>query len=379
MKSQVQGLKFNNLDQQYDQSWEVQKWLTILDAVRGIAALSVVVSHSISVNPDSEEIITKHFHWLASGGVTLFFVLSGFCIHLPHARRLTENPVATVDWQQFFYRRAQRLLPTHYVSLILSAILGLYVQSNLISRPTWAGFITHIFMVHVWSGLFLSINGVFWSIAVEVHFYLAYPFYLRFRKLIGSFRVPFVLLVIGLMIYFLASQFTGTTRFVGQNLFLVTWWQWAWGAFLAEWYVQSRHRISNLFFTFPFAPGVWGGIALLMGAFDPVLFRLHVRYWLLPIFCGLLIGSLVIRKDLKWRGLAWIGAFSYSLYLTHPLVLAVLPQFLSASRSIIAVVSVTCSIFFAWLFYLIVEKHFLNIHLVIPKILKDENESLSVR
>ena len=139
--------------------------------------------------------------WFGTWGVALFFVLSGFCIHLPQARAFSMSPVHKVDWSQFARRRARRLLPTHYAALILSAALGSLAQTKLITAPTAASFVAHVFMVHVWyTPLFYSINGVFWTIAIEVHFYICYPGYLWFRGNLGPAGTTLFLGFVGLLI-----------------------------------------------------------------------------------------------------------------------------------------------------------------------------------
>jgi len=116
--------------------WSVRSWIHTIDPLRGIAAVAVVVHHASEqwrvADPTSPFRAT--LFWLGPWGVALFFVLSGFCIHLPNSRKLHNNPNHEIDWPRFAYRRARRLLPTHYAALILSAFLAfLRWLSNLSS------------------------------------------------------------------------------------------------------------------------------------------------------------------------------------------------------------------------------------------------------
>ena len=188
--------------------WSVRSWIHTIDPLRGIAAVAVVVTHASTAwrVADPTSPFRATLFWLGAWGVTLFFVLSGFCIHLPNARKFQNDPKHEIDWQRFAYRRARRLLPTHYAALILSAFLALFIQTDLLTPATPGSFVAHLFMVHVWyAPYFYSINAVFWSIAVECHFYACYPVYLVLRKRFGAGVTTFILLLLGLTIFFVAS------------------------------------------------------------------------------------------------------------------------------------------------------------------------------
>jgi len=303
--------------------------------------------------------------WLATWGVALFFVLSGFCIHLPQARAFSLNTLHTVDWTQFAKRRARRLLPTHYVALLLATALGSFVRGNLITAPTVASFIAHVFMVHVWYGpFFLSINGVFWTIAIEVHFYIAYPAYLWLLRKFGAVVTTSFLALVGLLIYGTASVFLkGDPRWVWQHIFVVYWWQWALGAGLAEMYVRGKAAQWGKLLSFKFAPVVYLILSLAPGLNDPTIHGLHVRYWIAPLLCGALLGSLVIRPCRPVLVLSYIGIYSYSVYLIHPLAFALLfavPGYGEIPSIIGVPTTIVLATFISWLFFLLVERHFLS-------------------
>ena len=74
-----------------------------LDPLRGAAALAVVIHHTaqawrVAASGVGTSVSATIFGWLGSWGVTLFFVLSGFCIHLPQARAFSLNKHHRVDW-----------------------------------------------------------------------------------------------------------------------------------------------------------------------------------------------------------------------------------------------------------------------------------------
>src|SRR5689334_2152233 len=104
-----------------------------IDQLRGLAALAVVVCHlSVSAYLDVPNVDGGRWPWLAMLlgfgylGVPLFFVISGFCIHLPFARALAQDPgaVSMPDWRRFFARRFWRLYPPYLAALAVA--LGLW-------------------------------------------------------------------------------------------------------------------------------------------------------------------------------------------------------------------------------------------------------------
>ena len=65
--------------------------LRSIDFLRGLAALAVAFGHAITAAPYGFagvvfEQICLHVMWIAVNGIPLFFVISGFCIHLGQVR-----------------------------------------------------------------------------------------------------------------------------------------------------------------------------------------------------------------------------------------------------------------------------------------------------
>jgi len=339
--------------------WKVHKWVAPIDPLRGVAAFAVVVHHSIRQSFANPATAAQLFGNL---GVTLFFVISGFCIHLPKAAK-GQSGVGDFDWRGFYFRRARRLLPTHYAALLLSAAMGLFIQSALIDRPTPGNFVAHVVMAHVWYGPFYySINQVFWSIAIEVHLYLAYPIFLSLRRKLNGY-LPLALLIVGFATHLAASiQLQGGWRWVGQHFFLTYWWQWALGAYLADVYVSGRTRWWTGLILGRWSWLLWAAVSLAMGLVYRTLLYPRSVDFLSPIPCFLLLGSLVMREDratIPW--LAYMGSFSYSMYLIHQVAICIMVAVLSRPQGTLQFfLYLAVSVIAGWLFFLAVERHFLS-------------------
>lgn len=132
--------------------------VSAVEALRGLAALMVLVSHYVVFVREGAG------PWgLAATGVDLFFVLSGFVF----ARALGQRRIA---WVPHLLRRFFRLYPLYLLALLLYAAL----------RPEegrWSAWWSHLFMLHTTGDLALATayNVAFWSLPPEVEFYLALP------------------------------------------------------------------------------------------------------------------------------------------------------------------------------------------------------------
>jgi peptidoglycan/LPS O-acetylase OafA/YrhL len=156
----------------------------VVDGLRGLAVLLVLGFH------------TWLFSWLTpsltlfgisipvaivprSGylGVDLFFLISGFCLCFPYARAHLEG-ARTPGEREFAERRFMKIVPSYTLALTATALLSLAV----FARPAdlaWALLNHALFFNNSYNDPFGQTNAVFWSLAIEVQFYLVFPFLIR--------------------------------------------------------------------------------------------------------------------------------------------------------------------------------------------------------
>lgn len=145
-----------------------------LDGIRAVAALSIVIFHTllylhVEYLPASQA--TGNSWYYLSMGVQLFFTLSGFLLFRPYARALLTG-AELPSWARFYQRRALRILPVYWV--ILAVMLA--TQWRSAGKPLWANVLTHFALIHDSFPRFnRDLNGPFWTLAVEVQFYLLLP------------------------------------------------------------------------------------------------------------------------------------------------------------------------------------------------------------
>src|ERR1700675_3186470 len=140
-----------------------------LDGIRGIAILTVLLYHVLCYSmlhrswSGLAHVATRATENLAHG-VDLFFVLSGFLI----TGILLDSRADPHYFRNFYARRALRILPLYYAVLIV--ILLCYPNSG---RYVLLSFF-HLSNISPILGISM-INGAMWSLSVEEHFYLVWP------------------------------------------------------------------------------------------------------------------------------------------------------------------------------------------------------------
>ena len=129
-------------------------------------------------------------HLLLNGwmGVDLFFVLSGYLIAGILMRRERENPARYLA--AYAWRRLLRIAPAYYAVLLALVCVPLPWYPLALENLTWRT-AYHVLMLQDY--LPADINVVFWSIGVEMKFYLLAPFVML---AIGRARSPGLLLTL---------------------------------------------------------------------------------------------------------------------------------------------------------------------------------------
>ena len=165
--------------------------LASIDCLRGLAALGVVLHHACLRHPSSfppghpVTILEEVFN-LGFTGVWLFFVISGFCIHLRQARAAAAGVAEPIDFAGFWKRRILRLYPTYLICLLIYLALNLATGAMKADGPLVYNIILHLLMLHnLDPGTVYGFCGVFWTLALEEQLYMAYFLLLALRRRLG--------------------------------------------------------------------------------------------------------------------------------------------------------------------------------------------------
>lgn len=364
--------------------------LVAIDVLRGIAALAVLLFHATDLSgyvgrDDPANWAGRLLSVALSFGFTgvyLFFVVSGFCIHLRQARAQAAGESSDVDFAAFWRRRIRRLYPPYLAALVAYVVILLSTGKVETNGFFWYDISTHIFMVHnLDARTAYSLNGVFWTLALEEQLYAGYFVLLAVRRRYG-WRAVVAMCVVARLLWFALALVLH--RSLGVNLpvtesMAAQWVVWSLGALSVEIFyglVRVPHwmRSWNIgLLTLAVACG--GTLAARSLPPSSLMFEIH---WVVsqPLwgFGFFIVLNALVRtephgvpgKSGLWRGVAYVGTISYSLYLTHEIVLDHLSTALfshSNAPGLTALVNLIflcpASIALAWLFFHLVEKHFL--------------------
>jgi len=379
--------------------------INFLDGFRGLAALYVMLFHFLAHFEDLNA--TGLPHWevviakLAEAGhssVTVFIVLSGFSLMLPVAR--SADGALKGGTKGFLKRRARRILPPYYAALLLS-LLGLALSPPgmaylhgvrdpiFLSDFTAPVVLYHLLLLHnmseAWSH---RINQAMWSVATEWQIYFTLPFLLlpAWRRG-GAWALATAGLALGvapISLVLLGCPFIPASAwYIGTFAIGATGAVWAWRG-LAEERERPALRRSAL-------------IGLGLSAVAYILASKYVapphtivtnaahnylnavlKDYLLStmIACVLVYGTLARDLPASWSFTPFrlletpvarsLGAFSYSLYLTHCIILSQADAWIAAEHIapatgfvLKAVIGLPMALIFAYLFHLAFEKPFM--------------------
>lgn len=188
----------------------------LIDVLRAVAALLVLVFHVTALGQWS---VFAEPLWglpLRQGwiGVDLFLVISGFVVTLSALREREKNP-EDFHWR-FMQRRLKRLVPLYLLTCVVYLFL---VRPEILTRPPaelLIQLLSHaLFLQNLHPFTHGVINGVSWSLALEMQFYVALVISIGWLVKLGALRV--VLLLVGLSLVWRY----GTTLFLPPGVAIV--------------------------------------------------------------------------------------------------------------------------------------------------------------
>jgi peptidoglycan/LPS O-acetylase OafA/YrhL len=302
-----------------------------LDHLRGIAILLVFATHSVFPSFGADElkwnrwfrdlhsqlllVFPASMGWI---GVAIFFVVSGFCIHLSHKRSRDKS------WYIFFVRRLFRIYPPYLLVLLAFGILLPAIRLHRIHVDA-GQMLSHLFLIHNFDSRYcFGINAIFWSLALEVQLYCLYPLLLWMVGKMGWQRTLGITAILEIALH----GVTGTLSVVQTTLWEPTWFthnpfdywfSWSVGAVVADAYLERREV--------PFAHRghAWWAALVLLGYFIRPLSFLCFTFT--ALFSAHVVACFLTRPKLAFptKGIAGLccnhlrfaGVLSYSIYLIH--------------------------------------------------------------
>ncbi len=376
-----------------------------LDGLRGLAALYVVLFHMEVQFPDNNPFLppllralvnlTRYGHY----AVTVFIVLSGFCLMLPVARS-AEGQLRGGVWQ-YIKRRAWRILPPYYAALgvalllpILPHLLAMAVHAlhhkppmNALAFLGWNAALLrnlalHIFVAHnLFKASSGTINPPLWSVGLEWQIYFLLPaLLLPLWRRAGVFGLVVAAYALGVAPHFLLPR--------SINLdWTCPWYVGVFALGMAGAIIASAQTGMR---TYAVRNAPWGIISGLLFAALAVLAIVHTDWlcgtaflWATDLLAGCATVALILHCAraaqvahvtghragvltlLEAPKLLRLGGFSYSLYLVHGPVVNLLKFMITCFHmsgtwqvALEFMLGLPLSLAAGWLFYRLVEQRF---------------------
>lgn len=293
-----------------------------IDFAKGYAIFTIVCYHAlqqVALSPLWQKAIV-----FGGTGVHLFFLLSGF--GLAWSAQLESTLV-------FYRRRMSKVWFPYVLALTLSWLAAFAFH---VFPDGWDAWLAGVALYQMFSAQYIeSFGGHFWFISAILQFYLVFPLLVRLHHKLPS-RL-FLLFAFCLSVaWWLVVYFFGKSDLRNWNSFFLQFlWEFALGMALAVWMREKKEgraeRVQNLlegrsafwWLSLPVGllfTGVMIGMIVKMGEIGRVFNDIPalLGYTSLSVF--------VYQAGRRWlpslnRFFIWISSFSYSLYLTHVLVL----------------------------------------------------------
>jgi peptidoglycan/LPS O-acetylase OafA/YrhL len=277
-----------------------------IDGLRGFLALGVLGGHAVNMyslytSGEWGGGLAPFYNRAATAGVAIFFMITGFLFWL----RLLRSGAA-FDFRAFFASRIRRLAPMYFMS-VLMALAVIFSLSGLALRvppmqlvrelQAWLSFgfihtgpVNGVQEAH-------AVNAVYWTLAYEWAFYLALPFLALFAR--GAWSV----------VLFVAVAFFSIRAPVVLNF--------VYGA-LAAALVHNKMLTLRSPWLGPVPLAALATYFIAEGYIHKMLEPALLFVFFLFVVHGYSAFGLFLSRPAKI-----LGAISYSLYLTHCIVLFV--------------------------------------------------------
>lgn len=248
-------------------------------------------------------------------GVAIFFVVSGFCIHLSYSQ--SSKP----DLTAFYIRRFFRLYPPYLLAVLVFGLFFPYSRLLFERWSDWVRLIAHVVLCHNFSVSLGAISPSYWTIPVEAQLYVLFPVLLILVRRYSFRKALWIVGIIQFSLHIVTALLFDVDRrppfWISTSPFFY-WFSWSIGAATADAYLKGQPLpFQNI------SPWFWSIMGIATSAFSAHEFSFT--------FFALATASLLARRlaknsanealSLFGRFLQMTGMYSYSIYLVHhPLV-----------------------------------------------------------
>lgn len=282
--------------------------LSTLDAMRGIAALTVAFYHIGLVSFEGIDHgaigLIKEFCSFGYLGVAVFFVISGFVI----SATLEHKPVSGGYFGRFLVRRSIRLDPTYWCSIALDIMLvAIAIKLSMPNPglPDVQKTLLNMFYLQNLTGAG-NIAAVYWTLCLEIQFYIVYGLILVAGFYRGVAVQTGLLVAVTLYSLIVAAHILPAPQ----------------GLFVSHWTLFALGIVAYHFGIYPDRP-LWPFLAMIGASLAACV--MNPQTTLLAACATAVMFFVGARKHklnswLKHDVLLYLGSRSYSIYLFHAII-----------------------------------------------------------
>ena len=272
----------------------------------------LIIQHTSTLGHEAFPVRALQF---GSNGVDVFFVLSGFIIAYRYADSFRSFSWAT--YKDFLRKRFARIWPAHIFALGLLAALGVVLTlagRDFLTDSPIGDFILQALMINNWNPWDLNHtwNGPDWSISAEWGAYLLFPLLLAAVRWVPRRLLPG--LVVGLPLLMVLSYSVGQSDYGPVRIMT------EFPTGIALYFVWQRLQPSVLWSRIGLACGLlYIPVGVLLGVIG-----VNVRWEVLlvpPLLLSIALNSGPVARLLARPSPEYLGRISYSLYITHYVVI----------------------------------------------------------
>lgn len=339
---------------------EITGRLLAIDGLRGLAALAVVLFH-LSGHIKKELTATVP-QWMMTIfeygflGVPVFFVLSGFVIAAS-----VKSSAVTINYVGRFALRRSIRLDIVYWSAIGLALLMLWLKGGImgheINYPPLSEVALHAFYLQDLFNVKNQISAVFWTLCLEVQFYLFFILSIYATSRISPIYSSFMHSVIVAILAIISSMaYVGTIAISVPGFFLKYW------IFFSLGCLCYRSLKFGGVHALLFSTVIVASLAVIVGS-GRHSYILAATATVLFIYVLGIYG--LLKRGLSSQYPQFLGMVSYSLYLTHPEIgwksISVFTSIIPMKGNtygapLVLTLGVVISIIFSYFFYKLIEK-----------------------
>ena len=279
----------------------------------------------------------SHIRWVGYLFVDMMVLLSAFCMTLPIARSMLLGE-SVDDAATFYKKRFARIYPSYLLAVLISFGYQLWLGSYPTLSYAMRDLISHLTFPHMFRAdtyIYAPINGVLWTVALEVQFYLVFPLLVKIFRQSPPLLWGALTGIGALFIYEYALKQTPVNMQVNQfPTFLPVFANGMLGAYLFTLYCLRvpYKRVWAVFFT---ALAILAAVLIRNQIVSAQMYREDKQIWQLQHRIGLslcftlfLLSAALSLKPFRWLFsnpvARFLGAVSYNLYLYHQRLIVLL-------------------------------------------------------